>query len=148
MTEDTLPTADRVAGLLVLLFAQQVSRIALLTRSRIHHRDDGRTELSLGATTVVLPGPLADLINQLPTLRSEVTARHLHDGTWLFPGQPRHPSSLSRRLTQLGIDARPDHNSVLLAYARYRQTPWTYAEPASGSAEVTGIPAMSGSRTL
>ncbi|MER7506568.1 hypothetical protein AB0L05_40765 [Nonomuraea pusilla] len=127
LTEVTLPTGDRVAGLLVLLFAQQVSRIALLTRSHIHHRDDGRTELSLGAANVVLPGPLADLINQLPTPRSDGTARHLHDGTWLFPGrrpgQPLHPTSLSRRLTQLGIVARPDRNSALLDYARQLPPP-------------------------
>ncbi|WP_146178139.1 hypothetical protein [Nonomuraea fuscirosea] len=127
LTEDTLPTADRVAGLLVLLFAQQVSRIARLTRSHIHHRSDRVTELSLGATNVVLPGPLADLISQLPTPRSDGTARYLHDGTWLFPGRrpghPLHPTSLSRRLTELGIDPRPDRNSALLDYARQLPPP-------------------------
>jgi hypothetical protein len=77
LAEGTLPTTDRVAGLLVLLFAQQASRIARLTRSHIHHRDDELTELSLAATNIVLPCPLADLINQLPTPRSDGTARRL-----------------------------------------------------------------------
>ncbi len=67
LNEDALPVADQVAALLVLLFAHQVSRIARLTRGHVHHRDDGRTELSLGTTNVVLSGPLAELINRLPT---------------------------------------------------------------------------------
>ncbi|MEV0160163.1 hypothetical protein [Nonomuraea fuscirosea] len=49
----------------------------------------------------------------------EAVAEYVEEVRPLFgvgkrPGQPLHPTSLSRRLTQLGIDARPDRNSALL----------------------------------
>ncbi|MFB9253759.1 hypothetical protein ACFFWE_36500 [Sphaerisporangium melleum] len=125
--DEAIPTTDRVAALLVLLFAQQVSKISRLTTSDLHHTPGGTTELTLGPTSVVLPDPLADLINQLPTPRADRTAHHLHDDTWLFPGRhpgkPLHPTSLARRLTTLGIDARPDRNAALLDYARQLPPP-------------------------
>lgn len=133
--EATIPTADRVAALLVLLFAQHLSRIARLTISDLHHTPGGTTELALGPTRVVLPEPLAALINQLPTPRADRTAHHLHDDAWLFPGRhpgkPLHPTSLARRLTALGIDVRPDRNAALLDYAR--QLP----HPSSGASWVS-----------
>ena len=122
-----IPTADRVAALLVLLFAQHLSRITRLTTSDLHHTPAGTTELALGPTNLVLPEPLADLINQLPTPRADGTAHHLHDDAWLFPGRhpgkPLHPTSLARRLTALGINARPDRNTALLDYARQLPPP-------------------------
>jgi hypothetical protein len=122
-----IPTADRVAALLVLLFAQRLSRIARLTTGDVHHTPGGTTELALGSTNVVLPEPLAELVNQLPTPRADRTAHHLPDNAWLFPGRhpgkPLHPTSLARRLTALGIDARPDRNAALLDYARQLPQP-------------------------
>lgn len=124
--DDTLTTADRVAALLVLLYAQHVSRIARLTRGHLHCLG-GRVELSLGTTNVVLPEQIAELAAQLPIPPADGTIRHLDDGTWLFPGRhagrPLHPTSLARRLTALGIEPRPDRNSALLDYARQLPPP-------------------------
>ncbi|MFC5180619.1 hypothetical protein [Actinomadura harenae] len=127
LADDTIPDADRTAALLILLFAQHLTTISRLTRGDLHHTPQGTTELTLGPTRVVLPEPLADLINRLPTPRADRTADHLHNHDWLFPGRhpgkPLHPTSLARRLTTLGIDPRPDRNAALLDYARQLPPP-------------------------
>ena len=46
--DDTCPVADRVAGLLILLYAQKLSVIAALTTQHVLH-EDGRTLLRLGS---------------------------------------------------------------------------------------------------
>jgi hypothetical protein len=59
--DGTYPAADRVAGLLVLLYAQKLSVITALTTQHVQH-EDGRILLRLGSSPVVLPAPLHDLV--------------------------------------------------------------------------------------
>jgi hypothetical protein len=103
----TIATADRVAGLLVLLFAQRPAVISRLTLDDLDTRE-GTVMLRLGPVPVELPEPLASLTRDL------AAARHGHavlgdQGTsrWLFPGgQPDRPVSADRlgeRLRQLGL---------------------------------------------
>jgi hypothetical protein len=98
---------NRVAGLLVLLYAQRPSAISRLTLDHVR-LSDGQVLLRLGHEPVVIPEPLAGLTRQL------VADRHGHaaignQGTspWLFPGgQPGRPISsyqLNDRLRQLGL---------------------------------------------
>jgi hypothetical protein len=54
LQDGTCPPADRVAGLLVLLYAQKLSVITALTTRHVQHQD-GRTLLRLGSSPVVLP---------------------------------------------------------------------------------------------
>jgi hypothetical protein len=56
--------ADRVAGLLVLLYAQKLSDITALTAQHVL-REDSRTLLHLGSRPVVLPAPLDALVTRL-----------------------------------------------------------------------------------
>ena len=119
--DDSLETADRVAGLLVLLYAQRVAAISRLTLKHIEHSSDA-VSLRLGARPIVLPDPLAALILDLSANRSGHAA--LGDqGTspWLFPGgQPGRPISASRlteRLQQLGIYAGTARCSALMQLA-------------------------------
>jgi len=117
---DTHLVVDRAAGLLVLLYAQRVSRITRLTADDLH-RGDGSIYLSLGRDALALPEPLGQLVTQLPDHRPVGMAGHLHAQRWLFPGRqpdrPMHPSTLAVRLNRLGIHARRHRNAALLQLA-------------------------------
>ena len=105
--DDTIKPEDRVAGLLVLPYAQGPAVISRLTLDQVHAGQQ-HVRLRLGREPVVLPGPLGALILQLAASRRGHAA--LGDqGTspWLFPsGQPGQPISayrLAERLRQLGL---------------------------------------------
>lgn len=108
LTDDALDTADRVAGLLVVLYAQQLSRIVTLTTDDIAITGDN-VRLHLGPDPVELPEPLATLVQQLPIRRWANTVGQVPT-TWLFPGGRAgahlHATALGTRLRQLGIEPR------------------------------------------
>ena len=62
--DDSLATVDRVAGQLVLLYGQKVSRIIQLTIDDVTEAD-GLVQLRLGRHPLVIPDPLDQLILQL-----------------------------------------------------------------------------------
>lgn len=119
--DGTLKPGDRLAGLLVLLYAQRASAISRLALGHLH--DDGhQVRLGLGHEPVVLPEPLGTLARQV------AAARHGHaalgdPGTspWLFPGgQPGRPISayrMAERLRQLGICSGPARSAALFQLA-------------------------------
>lgn len=107
--DHSLKPEDRLAGLLVLLYAQTASAISQLTLDHIQSSGN-EVRLRLGHEPVILPEPLDTLAKQV------VAARHGHaaigdPGTspWLFPGGQRgRPVSAFRMaewLRQLGIHA-------------------------------------------
>lgn len=121
LRDGTIDPADRVAGLLVLLYAQHAAAISRLTVDHVHQDDEG-VRLRLGDRPVLLPEPLDHLIVDL------VATRHGHaalgdQGTspWLFPGgQPGRPISadrLNQRLHQHGIHAGPARSAALFQLA-------------------------------
>lgn len=111
---------ERVAGTLLLLYAQPLSRIVRLTLEDIAE-DGGRMHLKLGENPLDVPPVLADLLRQLPVHKPFGAARELADKQWLFPGKragsPRHAGSLMRALQPLGIPARVSRNTALLHLA-------------------------------
>jgi hypothetical protein len=118
--EDLSPR-DRLAGLLVLLYAQPVARIARLTASQVTIGGD-TTQIRLGTAPVALPEPVADLARQL------LEGKHGHATTgvgdhspWLFPGgQPGRPVSsghLGQRLKDLGIHPGQARSTALFQLA-------------------------------
>jgi hypothetical protein len=119
--DGTLRPEDRVAGLLVLLYAQWPAAISRLTLGHVDTSDD-QARIRLGREPVILPEPLDALVLQL------VAARHGHAaigdaGTspWLFPGgQPGQPISayqLAERLRQLGIRSGQSRSAALFQLA-------------------------------
>jgi hypothetical protein len=119
--DDTVKPEDRVAGLLVLLYAQTAATISQLTLEHVQTSDTD-VRLRLGREPVVLPEPVDALIRQL------VATRHGHatlgdPGTsrWLFPGgRPGRPiteSRLAERLRQIGIHAGPSRSTALFQLA-------------------------------
>jgi hypothetical protein len=106
--DNTLNPEDRVAGLLVLLYAQQPAVISRLTLDQIQISDDD-TRIRLGHEPIVLPAPVADLVRELVgTRRGHATIAAPATTGWLFPGgQPGRPISafqLAERLRQLGLN--------------------------------------------
>jgi hypothetical protein len=96
--DDTLELGDRVAGSFVLLYAQPLSHVAVITHQ------------------------------QITTTNGTVTGRRPHTNIgapattpWLFPGhlpgRPITPARLGVRLGALGIDARAARRSALIQLA-------------------------------
>ena len=89
---------DRVAGLLVAVYAQPVTRITRLRRSDVLDLD-GTLGIRLGDEVLTLDDSIANHIRQLGDRR--------HPDDWLFqggtPGQPTSAHGLAERLRALGI---------------------------------------------
>ncbi len=69
VTDDTIPTSDRVAGALVVLYGQPLARIARLTSGDLRRRPDATTVLTLDGNPVPIHESLASPIEQLPARR-------------------------------------------------------------------------------
>lgn len=115
--DDTLDLTDRAAGSLLLLYGQQLSRIAVMTTSQITSRG-GAVLIRFGNHDVPVPEPLGAILTEL------IRAGRTHTGTgspattpWLFPGglpgQPITPGRLGSRLRTLGIRAMPGRRAAL-----------------------------------
>ncbi|HZK35967.1 MAG TPA: hypothetical protein VFC57_03285 [Aeromicrobium sp.] len=119
--DDSIKAEDRVAGLLVLLYAQPTTTISRLTLDHVL-ADEHDVRLRLGHEPIVLPEPLDALVREL------VASRHGHatlgdQGTsrWLFPGgRPGRPISahrLGERLHQLGLRPGQARSTALFGLA-------------------------------
>lgn len=122
LTDDTIPAVDRLAGLLLLLYAQPASRISLLRLEHITRREDGHTEVRLGDEPIVLRPPLDDIAHQVLAARTGRFRLGHHDQhPWLFPGgTPGRPMSaphLTRKLKKHGIAPRAARNTALIDLA-------------------------------
>ena len=119
--DESLDPSDRAAGVLVVIYAQPVHRVALLRREQRIERD-GTLYLELGTEPLEIPEPLAGLLRLLPHSRrdrDEVARRFA--SPWLFPGRiagrPMHPEYLQHRLGKLGVVSRLQRSAALLQLA-------------------------------
>jgi len=97
---------ERVIALLILLYAQPLTRIIRLTIDDVIH-DGDQMFLRLGNPPVPIPAPFADLVTQHVANRSNLTTATNPTSRLLFPGrragQPLHPGSIRHHLHRLGI---------------------------------------------
>ena len=104
-TRESLPY--RGAGILLLLYAQPLVRVASLRTSDITMNGD-HVSISLGKDPAAVPAPFAQLLlehlGNRPNLQTGAGAH----SEWLFPstraGQHLHPGTLMNRIHDLGID--------------------------------------------
>jgi hypothetical protein len=122
LVDESLDLGDRVAGCLVLLYGQQLSRIVALTRTQVSSDDDG-TRLGLGPTEIRVPEPLGELLTRLasPGRRRRGMGSPV-DTPWLFtglhPGRPLTASRLGERLRRLGIGTIKGRRGALMHLAK------------------------------
>jgi uncharacterized protein YidB (DUF937 family) len=119
--DSTLEPDDRVAGLLVLLYAQWPAAISRLTLGHVD-TSDNQVRIRLGREPVILPEPLGALVLQLAaTRRGHAAIGDPGTSPWLFPGgQPGQPISayqLAERLRQLGIRSGQSRSAALFQLA-------------------------------
>lgn len=119
--DDTLKTEDRLAGLLLLLYAQGPSAISRLTVDHLQV-DDHSVRICLGRTPIHLPEPVADLARTtLANRKGHATIGALAPSPWLFPGgQPGRPISTARltlKLNRLGIRPNQARSTALFQLA-------------------------------
>ncbi|MGH9009810.1 MAG: hypothetical protein ACRDYF_08200, partial [Acidimicrobiia bacterium] len=120
--DDNVDLGDRVAGCLVLLYGQQLSRIVALTRDQVRSAGSSGVRLHLGAADIEIPEPLAGLLTDLARSRRRYTGiGTTPDQPWLFPGldpgRPLTAAHLGARLRRLGIATMPGRRSALLHLA-------------------------------
>jgi len=118
---DRLHPKERLAGLLVLLYAQRATVISRLTLDHVT-TDGEQVLLRLGHEPVVLPESLGTLALQLAaTRRGHASLGDDGSSTWLFPGgRPRQPVSalqLTERLRQIGIRCGQARSAALFQLA-------------------------------
>lgn len=118
---DTLKPDDRLAGLLVLLYAQGVTAIARMT---VEHIQVGTQDvlLHLGRVPIHLPEPVATLARTVvANPKGHATIGAAAPSPWLFPGgQPGQPIStqqLTHRLRNLGIRPSQARSTALFQLA-------------------------------
>jgi hypothetical protein len=133
--DHTLDPGDRIAGTLLVLFGQQLTRIAALTTDQVTATAT-TIHIRLGHDTVPLPEPLS------PPLRELISGSRVHHSIgspattdWLFPGhhpgRPITASRLGERLRALGIDARAHRRTALTHLGAHL--------PAAVLADLTGL---------
>jgi hypothetical protein len=112
----SLPLRPRVAAVLVLLYAQPLSRIVRLTIDDVL-RDGDQVLLRLGEPPSPIPTPFAQLILAWIDTRDNMNTATNPDSRWLFPGrragQPMHPRSLAGLVSKLGVPTNAGRTAAI-----------------------------------
>ncbi len=110
----------RVAGLFVVLFGQQLSRVARMRATAVE-LDGERVRVRFGNEPVLLPGAIGHLVRRLLNHRSPAAYETDAGRRWLFPGgapgRPIAPEYLRIRLAEQGVSIRPLRNAALMQIA-------------------------------
>jgi hypothetical protein len=118
LNQPGIPLADQVAGLLVTVYGQHLTRLVALRAGDLTRQGDV-VFLSRGGYALELPDPLGSWAWTLRTARapSSVQPAGEPDTRWLFPGRlpgrPLRPAGLGNRLRRYGITARAARNDAL-----------------------------------
>ncbi len=116
----------RVAAMLVLLYAQPISRIARLTQEAISHHDP-TLAITFSTEPVIIPEPFATLVLNYLTTINATSGTRTRQSPWLFPGRTSnssiHPTSLRNELARFGIDLQGGKNGALRQLVRNAPAP-------------------------
>jgi hypothetical protein len=120
--DEKIDPEDRLAGLLLLLYAQTPAAICRMTLEHITADTKGQISIRLGPAPIVLPEPVAALVRTVTADRKgHATIGALTPSVWLFPGgQPGRPIStgrLTQRLNNLGIHPNQARSTALFQLA-------------------------------
>ncbi|MGW3610568.1 hypothetical protein ACWD6N_11870 [Micromonospora sp. NPDC005163] len=116
LTDTSLPRDVRIAGALTRLYALALTRIVELTAGHLH-RDANNAYLTISRRPVILPPPLARLIEEQI---AAATPQHLladANGYLLpgrSPGRARNPAGLADTMRQHGLPVRAARNTAMM----------------------------------
>ena len=136
-SDESLPY--RVAGILLLLYAQPMVKIAALRTDQVSAGDDG-LRINLGLEPAPVPEPFADLRRRhIDSRRTQLTGT---DTGWLFSsvctGRHLHPNTMMDRIRSLGIcSARAQHLSAPSLPRCHRRSPQKCSDTATQSPTAT-----------
>jgi hypothetical protein len=86
LDDHDLPLRPRIAGIIMLLYAQPLSRVARLTINDVIH-DHDQVLLRLGEPPSPVPTPLAQLLLTWISQRDNMNTATNPDSQWLFSGR-------------------------------------------------------------
>ena len=116
LTDEAIALLTRAAAVLMLLYAQPLTRILRLTIDDVLNQD-GEVKIRLGEPPAPVPEPFASLLLRHTGQRLNLTTATNADARWLFPGrrggQPMDPASIEKRLHLAGIPARNGRTAAL-----------------------------------
>ncbi|MCE0765944.1 hypothetical protein LWC35_23990 [Pseudonocardia kujensis] len=108
----------RVAAVLLLLYAQPLTRIASMRTEQVWSTSDGLV-LVLGDEPAAVPAPFDQLLLDHLARRPNLQTGSHSDSPWLFPGtragQHLAPNTIMTRLRSLGIDLQGARNAAIKA---------------------------------
>jgi hypothetical protein len=107
LTDQRIDLRTRVAGCLLLLYAQPVTRLSQLTLDDIITGGEGQVSIRLGSPPTPVPEPFAAMLIEVAANRANMNTAVNPGCQWLFPGQraglPLMPVRLRRQLHELGV---------------------------------------------
>ncbi|MGV9862327.1 hypothetical protein [Rhodococcus koreensis] len=110
LTDDDQPLRSRAAAVIVLLYAQPLTRVVRLTVDDVI-QDGDQILLRLGQPPSPVPGPAADILLRWIDQRTNMNTATNRNSRWLFPGrragQPIHPETLGAQVKALGVPTVP-----------------------------------------
>jgi hypothetical protein len=116
LTAGDLPLRTRAAAAIVLLYAQPVSRIVRLTLDDVI-RDGNEVLLQLGEPPSPVPEPVAGILTDWISSRTNMRTATNRDSPWLFPGrragQPMGPDYLTALIRGIGIPTAAGRASAI-----------------------------------
>lgn len=112
-------TAERAAGILFLLYAQPLTRIARMRLTQVTDSDDQPLTVAITSDRLAIPAPFDEIIRaHLRSFPNMNTSAH-RDNQWLFPGatpgEPMHQVTMMNKLRGSGVDLRGARNAALRA---------------------------------
>jgi hypothetical protein len=116
LTVGDLPLRTRAAAAIVLLYAQPASRIVRLSLDDVI-RDGDEVLLRLGEPPSPVPEPVAGLLADWISSRTNMRTATNRDSPWLFPGrradQPMDPDYLTALIRGIGIPTTAGRASAI-----------------------------------
>jgi site-specific recombinase XerD len=149
ITSDDIPLPTRTSALLMLLYAQPLTRILRLTIDDVLSGDD-EISIKVGDPPSPVPEPVAGLLLAHISNRHNLTTATNRDARWLFPGrragQPLTVNAVERQLHQHQIPGLTGRTSAIRHLVLQTPAPvvarmlsYTYDQTARLAAE-TGAP--------
>ncbi|WP_405148405.1 hypothetical protein OG589_10970 [Sphaerisporangium sp. NBC_01403] len=126
LTDDTSPPRTRVAAILLLLYAQPVSRIIRLTLEDVIH-DNGQIFIRFGQPPSPVPEPFSALLLDYLATRADMSTATNPNSPWLFPGrrarQPLRPEALGRQITRMGVPTIAGRSAAIRQHVQDSPSP-------------------------